>query len=352
MSQITAIAQANEFQDFRLKPGEKGLYKALNKDSSIKYPIKVDIALPVHKVSLLLQFELGGVEFPSGDQFKKLQVVFNQEKLAVLQNMNRLIRCIVDCQLERQDSVGVRHALELARSFAAKVWDSSPLQLRQLDTIGNVSVRKLVSAGINSIEALEEAEAHKIEGIVGKQPPFGLKLLSQLEKFPKLRVSAKMVGKESNLGQSVKVRVRAEIGFVNEKPPQYFRKKALYVCFMSETSDGRMIDFRRMSAAKLPNGYDIFLSVELRSPLQSILCHVMCDEVAGSLRSAEIRPGLPGSLFPSSGPSQTASPANKIAHVTQPQEPNDFGDDELDDADLLAAGETFVVLLPREDTNN
>ena len=313
------------------------MFKEINKDSSIKFPIKVDIALPAHKVSLLLQAELCGMDFPTAEQYGKHKNAFNQEKHVVLQNVNRLIRCIIDCQLERQDSIAARHGLELARSFSARVWDNSPLQLKQLDGIGNVAVRKLANAGINSIETLETTEPHRIELAVGKNPPFGMKLLSQLEKFPKLRVSAKIVGKEVKAGRPVAVKLRAEVGFVNEKPPSHFQKKQIYVCFLAETNDGQLIDFQRISANKLTNGHDVMMTAHLTSPMQFVTCYVMCEDIAGTLRSAEVRPDLPPALFP---PIKFSVPLETKSFSTRDMfgEVSQFNDDELDDGDLLAAG--------------
>lgn len=91
----------------------------------------------------------------------------------------------------------MRNALELARSFAARVWDNSPLQMKQIEQIGIVAVRKLAGAGITSIAALEDTEAHRIDMILSKNPPFGMKVLARLAEFPKPCVTIKMIGKVS-----------------------------------------------------------------------------------------------------------------------------------------------------------
>lgn len=192
---LSIIAQADEFREVRLKAGEKSLYKEINRASSIKFPVKIDIALPVHKISLLIQAELGAVDFPDGEHFQKHKFAFQQDKSVVFSHVSRLIRCIIDCQIALEDSVAARNALELARSFGAKVWDTSPLQMKQIDQIGIVAVRKLAAAGIASIEELGQLEAHRIEMILSKNPPFGLRLLGRLADFPKLRVSTKLVKK-------------------------------------------------------------------------------------------------------------------------------------------------------------
>lgn len=213
----------------------------------MRFPIKVDIALAAHKVSLLIQSELAGIDTVSMDQFAKYKMAFSQDRTSVFQHINRLIRCTIDCLIFREDGIGIRHALELARSFAAKVWDKSPMQMRQIETIGPAATRKLAAAGLRSIEILEEQEPHRLEMILSKNPPFGSKLLAKIADFPKLFVSLKMTGKETRPGQPVKIKIKAEIGFINEKPPLYFQRRPIHVIFMAERSDGLMVDFRRIA---------------------------------------------------------------------------------------------------------
>ncbi|KAL4808258.1 Sec63 Brl domain-containing protein [Aspergillus unguis] len=312
---LSVISKAEEFHDIRLKAGEKSLYKELNRSSEIIYPINVDIALPTHKISLLVQSELGAVEFPSGEQFQKHKFTFQHDKSFVFSHINRIIRCIIDCQVHLRDSVTVRNALELARSLTAKVWDNSPLQMKQIEQIGVVAVRKLVAAGIDSIEALEDTEPHRIDMALSKNPPFGMKLRSRLAEFPKLRVSVKMMGKDIKPDRAVSVRFRAEIAFMNEKCPSFFQRRPVYVCFVAETSDGRLIDFRRMSATKLQHNQEISLSAELKQPDEYVTCHVMCDEIAGTARSATLKPDLPRSCFPKRLESEGVAKSSEIVNA-------------------------------------
>lgn len=137
------------------------------------------------------------MELPSGEQFQKHRLSFQQDKSLVFSHINRIIRCIIDCQLAHGDSVSARHALELSRSLGAKAWDDSVLQLKQIDQIGIVAVRKFASAGITNMEQLEAAEPIRIETILSRNPPFGMKLLTRVAEFPKPRVSLKEVGKVS-----------------------------------------------------------------------------------------------------------------------------------------------------------
>ncbi len=161
----------------------------------MKFPIKVDLSKPAHKCSLIMQAELGGVEFPTDEAYMKHKKQYLQDKEIIFTHVQRLIKCVIDCKIHLQDAVGVRHALELLRSFGGRVWDNSPYQLKQVAQIGPVAIRKLVMGGINSVEALEIAGAQRIELLLSRNPPFGNNTLANLKNFPKLRVTVKMMGK-------------------------------------------------------------------------------------------------------------------------------------------------------------
>lgn len=135
------------------------------------------------------------MDFPSDEQYAKHKKQFSQDKATLFSTIHRLICCVIDCQIHLQDAVAVRHGLELARSFSARVWDNSPYQMKQITQIGLAAIRKLAVGGITSIEALEATEPQRIEMLLSKNPPFGQKLLGNLRDFPKLRVSVKMMGK-------------------------------------------------------------------------------------------------------------------------------------------------------------
>jgi len=148
--------------------------------------------MPAHKVSLIIQSTLGGIDTLSGDREHKFQYGLDQN--IIFQHARRLIRCIVDCQSSAGDSIALRNALSLSRSLGARVWDDSSLYLQQLEGIGPVMVRKLINANIRGIEELESTEPGRIELILSKKPPAGLNLLRQVKDFPRLFVSVKTVG--------------------------------------------------------------------------------------------------------------------------------------------------------------
>lgn len=152
-------------------------------------------------------------------------------------------------------------------------------------------------------------------------------------------------------GRPITVKVKAECDFMNEKVPMTFSKRPLYVCLLTERSDGQLIDFRRMSAKNLNNGQDVHLSAEILNHTQYLTCHVMCEAVAGTLRYAELKPELPAQLFPQSPTpteQQQTTQHQRIssavdfgqadgAYQTSPAtlEDNEFAEDEIDDQDLV-----------------
>ncbi|KAK6441428.1 ATP-dependent DNA helicase MER3 [Oleoguttula sp. CCFEE 5521] len=348
---LSALAQAGEFKEVRFRAGEKTTYKDLNKNASIKFPIPIDLDASAHKVSLVIQSVLGAVDLPTEDPKQRAEL--QTSKSIIFLNVQRLVRCVIDCQLQLQDAVTARNALALARSLGAQVWDDSPLHMKQLDSVGLVYVRKLAAAGLKSIDDIENAEQHRLEVVLSRNPPFGAQLQEKARGFPKLRVSMKAIGEPIiKKGEHVTVRVRAEMAFLNEKTPEMFQRKPVYVCLLAELSDGHLVHFARISAKKLNKGQEVLFAANLTSPNQHIRAYVSCDGLAGTSRQADLRPEIPSHAFP---PPKTAEEMNaQRAFVTHapniakrraeaPRRQSDnrdideFGDAGLEDADFVLA---------------
>ncbi|KAI7191105.1 P-loop containing nucleoside triphosphate hydrolase protein [Hortaea werneckii] len=354
---LSVISQAAEFREVRFRAGEKSMYKDLNKNQSIKFPIAVNLDLPAHKVSLIIQSVLGAIDLPSEEGKHRME--YQTAKSTIFQHVHRLVRCIIDCQLHLNDAVTTRNALILARSLAAQVWDDSPLHMKQLEGVGPVAVRKLAGSGIKSIEDIENSEAHRLENILSRNPPYGAQLQEKARDFPKLRVSLKIVDEPViKKSEYAEVKMAAGIGFLNEKIPELFQRRAVYVCLLVETSDGRKVHFARVSAKKLNKGQDVLFTARLTDATPVVRAYVMCDEIAGTARTAVVKPGLPASAFPATkGAEQTVEQRGKQnANTTKRQASkgdinaasnisDEFDDAGLDDTDLaLAENDTFTSI--------
>lgn len=186
---------AQEWQDIRFRGTEKSSYKDLNKVPSIRFPIHVNLDSSAHKVSLIIQSQLGGVNLPLTEKTQSNAFQYTTDTSLVFQHLRRLIRCVIDFKATEEDSVSLRNALFMCRSIGARCWDDWSLALKQLDKIGPAGVAKLANIGVNSIEALESTEAHRIETALRRNPPFGMQVIDAARAFPRLRVSVNVVGK-------------------------------------------------------------------------------------------------------------------------------------------------------------
>jgi ATP-dependent DNA helicase HFM1/MER3 len=347
--QLSAIAQASEFSRLRFRAGEKPMYKLLNKSPSIRFSIPVNLDLPAHKVSLIIQSVLGSADLTWDGELAKHKSQYIMETQIVFKHISSLIRCVIDCQICLGDSVSIHSALMLERSLGSRVWDDSPLQMKQIESIGVVGVRKFVNAGIRTLEDLETCEPHRIEALIGRNPPYGMKVLETVRTFPKLRVSLHVQPSSIiKCADRVKIQVKADIGFINETLPQRFAGKLVYVCLLAETSDGRKIHFARISGQRLGHGQSLVFPAILTGAEQSINCYVMCDSIAGSLRGATVRPQIAPSMFPVPKPpasDDTPQRSNTSKRRAEPTKParqrsnssDDFGDDGIDDEELVKA---------------
>ncbi|GAB7342831.1 hypothetical protein MBLNU457_g0958t2 [Dothideomycetes sp. NU457] len=352
---LSSLCQAQEFREIKFRQNERSAYKSINNSPCIRFPIKVDLAMSAHKVSLIIQSTLGDIE---SSDIKDHKFQYGLDQSIIFQHARRLIRCIVDCQSSLGDSIALRNALSLSRSLGARVWDDSALYMQQLEGIGPVMVRKLINANIRGIEDLEATEPERIERILSKGPPTGLNLLKRVKDFPRLVVSVKSVGEPMIRAEiGVIIKVKAELSFLNDKLPVYFQRQPVYINILAETSDGRKAYFGRISAQKFGHAQSVTFDARLTSANQSVVCYVACDEIAGTLRQASVKPDMDSRIFPSASldltkpitKNKTAVPVRpnsskarvppiRTARDVHEESKDEFDDDELDDNDLVSVG--------------
>lgn len=198
---------ASEWADIRFRSGEKTSYKDLNKSPQIRFPIPVNLDIPAHKVSLIIQSQLGSVNLPVNEKASSNLFQYQTDTFLVFQHLRRLIRCVIDFKYAEGDSVALRNALFMCRSIGARCWDDSPMVLKQLEKIGPAGVLKLVKAGVRSVEALENTEPHRIEMALNRNPPFGMQVVAAARAFPKLRISVSVLGKPVSIRAHLQNRV-------------------------------------------------------------------------------------------------------------------------------------------------
>ncbi|KAG0637603.1 ATP-dependent DNA helicase MER3 [Tuber brumale] len=336
---LVALSSAEEFKEIRFRSGEKGLYKELNKSPGMRFPVKGDLRNSSHKVQLVIQFEIGMIEFPPEASFQKYKTSLLQDKALVFQHCHRIIRCIIDCRIHSKDATTVKAALELGRSLKAKSWEDSPSQLRQIEGFGPVAIKKLVNAGIRNLEMLARLESHKIETTLSRNPPFGANVLKIAQSVPLFRVFCSQISASGNGRDPVKLVVKAELGFLNSHPPERFRGNPLFANIFAERSDGLLVDFRRIPVPKLDGGKTLQFKVELETPEQRVLCHIVCEDIVGTIKTHVLNPVVDICLFPQNA--VISPPQKPHGHTIDSSAVRKYpgGEEEYGDAEFIAAVE-------------
>ncbi|QSZ37064.1 hypothetical protein DSL72_009156 [Monilinia vaccinii-corymbosi] len=331
---LNTICQAAEFKDLRMKPNERSSLREFNKSPLMKFPIKENISTTGHKIFLMIQVQLGGIEPLASNDFRIISRQFAMETNIILERFQRLIRCVVDCKAMDNDSISTRFALDLSRSVSSGYWENSSLQLRQVPQIGPASLRKLAGNHVNTVEKLASLDTSGIERVMGKNPPFGKRMKDNLMNFPRLTLTAQIVGRAfSRAGEQPKVKVNATLGYANATIPSWLGSIPS-LTFMVELSNGTLVHFWRGNIRRLLNDNKQQLTVELSSPDDEIKCWMACDQIVGTIQSCVLKHNIPASEFPRPKLVAEKSPAAKCLKVG---DKSDEFDDEIDDDAMLAA---------------
>lgn len=182
---LSKLTLAKEFGDVKLRRNEKKDLNAMNKKLPYKLGKKVQTGR--EKVFILLQ-----ASFSDDEVLLKLPAL-RMEAIRLCQLCVRIVRCMVDYMLARVTEVqfaAMNTGIELRRCLERKQSPTGNQVLKQLKGVGDATSRQLRDAGITSFDQLEHSQARKLEGILGKNPPYGNDLLAKLKAIPKLVLHA------------------------------------------------------------------------------------------------------------------------------------------------------------------
>lgn len=287
---LKILANASEFDSIRLKHNEKKLYREINANPLLRYPFTdkkkqlMSITSKEQKISLLIQYELSGLEYPSYKDAQKHHQTLVQDKMLVFRHAPRVLKCMIDCFIEKNDGDSLKSTLFLLRSVAGKGWEDTPMILRQLNTIGLVSLRKLVSHGVCTFADMEKLTEQQIEYYLSLRPGNGYKIKSDLQMIPLLSLEYSVEEKtvtQNAIHVSFKVEVQA-----NFKSASWHGQQ-LCMLIMLKTDTGILIDFRRtfLSKLKTPKAFRITIQVDRNTNFIEFV--YSCEQIGGSNR--EIR---------------------------------------------------------------
>lgn len=284
---LSILANASEFDNIRLKHNEKKLYKEININPLIRFPFVdqkkqfVSISSREQKISLIIQYELSGSEFPSYKDAAKHHQTLSQDKILVFRHCNRVLKCMIDCFIERNDGESLKQTLFLLRSINGKGWEDTPMILRQLNNIGLVSVRKLVTHGVCSFNEMKALSAQQIEYFLGMRPGNGFKILKDLELIPEISLRYTLENKsESNSFFTIAFKVEVSATFKSA----IWHGQQLCLLVMLKTDDGVLIDFRRTFLAKLKTPKSFRININVRNTTKWIEFLYSCEQIGGLYR--------------------------------------------------------------------
>ncbi|KAI0382286.1 P-loop containing nucleoside triphosphate hydrolase protein [Hypomontagnella monticulosa] len=332
---LMSLCKAIEFKDFRFKPDERALFRELNKSPFILHPIKETLAQTWHKVFLMVQIHLGGVELPSEKGQGHLRYRFAADKAAIFDRLNRLVRCFIDCRAFDGDGLSTKAGLELARGLAANSWENKPSQLSQIPGFGPVTVRKWVSHGVYTVLGLADRGFDEIERVSSRNPPYGMNLLRTLEAFPRLAMEAHIntaTAHRPNPHDDVTVVMKVNLRYTNAKGVPKWNNKVPAATFVVLTTDGNLAYFWRgnLRGIDKSTGLDLKFPVVLSGSEQKISCYFSCEEIVGTQVTKTLEPGIPEAAFKNK---KTPAASHQTPAV---QSLDDMDYDDLLDEDMMS----------------
>ncbi|KAH8896664.1 P-loop containing nucleoside triphosphate hydrolase protein, partial [Thozetella sp. PMI_491] len=349
------VCHAAEFSEIRMKSAERPLFRQLNSDPSIRFPIKEIPILGWHKVSLLLQATLGIVQYQDTKEASKLKWQLLAETKVVFELAQRIARCVIECKEFESDSISMKAALELARSAAAEAWEGRSSQLTQIPGFGPASVKRLAGRGVHTIRQLWERDYTGIENLMGRNPPFGKSTMVALERFPRFQLEAEIAypkdvksrGVDGKTAATVSVMLRYE----NTQYHTSWQRSPPKITLLAETNNGSLLYFWRgdIKAINPDHGrvqkFEALLALEDRE----VICYLSCEEIVGTAVSCALQ--LPVSDSTAEVPPSTAIRTNipvinsmASGHTMDDSDSLDL-EDEVGDQDLLDAAEAFQAPL-------
>lgn len=334
----------------RLKANERAFYRLINESPFIRYPVKGLVTETWQKVSLLVQSDLGGVDYPTQEGIQMTKNQHMTDKRLVFDRIKPLVKCVIDCKGADRDAVGVRNALELFRSIKAAGWEGMPSQLLQVPSIGPVTMRKFVQCGISTMVELAGTAPEKIQMLLNKPRLFGHNMRTAIDKFPKLSLEAEVVALP-NQRQPRKgppsINVKATVTYSCPSGPPA-GVNIVYLTFTAETMDGTLVYFWRGPSKSLdqPGGRHMEFSAALSDASDRVFCSLNCEDYVGLGCTATVTHKLPDSAFAHMKMATRTSPPPRRRKPTPPQAVASLSefDDSLDDGDLLEVAEQLDIL--------
>ncbi|KAJ6490475.1 hypothetical protein DFH09DRAFT_1003499 [Mycena vulgaris] len=294
------------------------LFNKIRKHNDIRFEVK-KVEKTSDKINLLIQAVLGGISL-NAPEYKTTDSQPSLEAFSVFKHISRIARVVVEVAIVKKRGAQLKYGLELVRCLTAKAWEDRPVVLRQIESIGEKSLKVhllwvivfslskpvlqvLAENGITSIALLRKQETYRIETLLNRRPPFGNEVLASVNELPQYTLAIKEVEVHSNGGKDpVEIELSITCGLaVEQLNPSKGRKqkgRTQMTAILTLTSDSEMVDFRRIPTKALKDTKTFEISAELTKPSQSVVVFITSESIAGVTVSEVYKPKVPNREYP------------------------------------------------------
>ncbi|TFY71871.1 hypothetical protein EVG20_g1121 [Dentipellis fragilis] len=321
---LEMISNSEELSDLKLRAGERSVYNKIRDHEDIRFRIK-KVEKASDKLFLLLQVGLtltndnvvnysisfsqavlGGIslnspEFKAGDSQPHLEV------FSVFRHVGRIARAVVEVALVKNNGLLIKNAQELVRILSAKAWEDRPTIFRQIEYIGEKSIKVFAENGITTFEQLRQQPPYRIETLLNrKQPGFGYNVLAAVADLPQYFLKVTNGSVQTSEGQGpVEIELTIECGLKAEgsatvaKSKKYKPYALDYTSILTLTSDMELVDFRRIPTKVLKSNSKSFsVTAQLTKPSQSVYVYISSESIAGVTVTRQYKPKIDSNQFP------------------------------------------------------
>ncbi|KAG7808098.1 hypothetical protein KL924_003781 [Ogataea haglerorum] len=187
---LDVLSRAPEFGNVEYRSSEKALFRKINQSQLIRNKVEGELEDAWQKVHLFVQFELGGLDYPSHPSFKNLLFNFNYDKANVLRRMSNVINAGITIFEEKADTTSLKSMLYLGRCLSAKAWENTALELTQIDGFDKAGAKKFEASNICSIKEAVKLSKESFEQLGINHSG---KIYGQLRLFPQIHLKGEFI---------------------------------------------------------------------------------------------------------------------------------------------------------------
>ncbi|KAG7843404.1 hypothetical protein KL942_000500 [Ogataea angusta] len=186
---LDLLSQAPEFENVEYRSLEKPLFRKMNQSQFIRHKFEGEVEDVWQKVHLVVQFELGCLDYPSHPSFKNLRFNFNFDKANILRQMSNIINAGISIFEEKADAISVKSMLYLGRCLSAKAWENTALELTQIEGVDKTCAKLFEASNIHSIKKAASLSKENFDQLGIKNCA---RISNHLKLFPRIHLKAQI----------------------------------------------------------------------------------------------------------------------------------------------------------------